>query len=1039
MSNTDDRFASLMQISRDDPSNSDDYFWVRLSAAESSALSVDPLTLQNEIHADHAMVNGLLLNADTNFIEAQRLSIGSWSRKELRTNTKITYQLPKSDLLAENLEGYARALSTLRMDSLTTSGRRHSKLIVESHTLMGLFKLNPLRVFDLVFDSVRELADSKHGDAFATSLESSTHLSDIIGFRLTRCADFKRRHKIAQFELQIAAEKENTEIGRLYPYLLPVDRSLYDKARSLQGVSPVDELYSDEPKFLFLESTGSKAGLLPIQASVERIIRLGCGTHALPKLRAKMCEQLKKRIHDEKEKHDENQKLESILRIVFFLGPNVCCDAALTTELLKYFQRVVANKREHLKLIEPAIAKCLLPGLPLLRPNPLICEYIWKVVHQLPLASRGKIYKHAMFVTCSTRLTQIKSSADKSIMRILRRLSNQNAKELGRKLGKLALCHPLTVTKAVLQQVQAYPNMIAPIVQALKYCTALTFDTLTFSVLEHFTETKSKLKEDGQNFSLWFSALCSFSGTLLRQYHDIELNDLLRYILKKLDEGEVLDLLILKDLISKLTGIEILKDVSSLEIQRMAAGEKLRGLHENSTSTDSKRRMKGILRLRTAIEGSDASKSMMLRLLLAIAKCRQRIVLKTASAQMKFLGQLFDECHVVLLQYISFLHTAYSVAELKNSLPEIQSLLCEHQLDAAVVFHLYRPILRQTLFSSLDTSSSLAESHNQYWKKLSRDVKASLHSDELWGLVSPEFYLTFWSLNLEDVYVPKELYAKARARTVKYGSTASSTFDQVTQLPSNVVHDELAESLNVELQQLIEHVSRGTQCILRKNSTWVQTADNLSPASVILETCVLPRCKISHADALYCSNFVELVGRSDTDSFSFIQYYDTLFRNVSYLIYACSEFENKFFATFLTSGMAQLTRWRACDVYKRECWQRSEFRNCLNQSSVEASFKDYLRVLYKWEHRLTKGILRNLQNEDYMEVANSLSSLIAIVDTFPVTELLGNYIYSQVKRISMRDKRNDIKTISNRYLSLLNLKRASWKCVPPEDDSASQS
>lgn len=41
-----------------------------------------------------------------------------------------------------------------------------------------------------------------------------------------------------------------------------------------------------------------------------------------------------------------------------------------------------------------------------------------------------------------------------------------------------------------------------------------------------------------------------------------------------------------------------------------------------------------------------------------------------------------------------------------------------------------------------------------------------------------------------------------------------------------------------------------------------------------------------------------------------------------------------------------------------------------------------------------KGILCNLQNEDYMEVVNLLSFLIVIVDIFFVIEFLGNYIYS---------------------------------------------
>lgn len=70
-------------------------------------------------------------------------------------------------------------------------GRCYLKLIVESYIFMGFFKLNFFRVFDLVFDLVREFVDFKYGDVFVILLEFSIYLSDIIGFCLIRCVDFK--------------------------------------------------------------------------------------------------------------------------------------------------------------------------------------------------------------------------------------------------------------------------------------------------------------------------------------------------------------------------------------------------------------------------------------------------------------------------------------------------------------------------------------------------------------------------------------------------------------------------------------------------------------------------------------------------------------------------------------------------------------------------------------------------------------------------------------------------------------------------------
>ena len=58
-----------------------------------------------------------------------------------------------------------------------------------------------------------------------------------------------------------------------------------------------------------------------------------------------------------------------------------------------------------------------------------------------------------------------------------------------------------------------YTNMIAPVTDAFKYLTALSFDALTFVVIEKLAEGREKLKEDGQNVALWLQALATFAAT----------------------------------------------------------------------------------------------------------------------------------------------------------------------------------------------------------------------------------------------------------------------------------------------------------------------------------------------------------------------------------------------------------------------------------------------------------------------------------------------------------------------------------------------
>jgi THO complex subunit 2 len=43
-------------------------------------------------------------------------------------------------------------------------------------------------------------------------------------------------------------------------------------------------------------------------------------------------------------------------------------------------------------------------------------------------------------------------------------------------------------------------------------------------------------------------------------------------------------------------------------------------------------------------------------------------------------------------------------------------------------------------------------------------------------------------------------------------------------------------------------------------------------ATWFLETCILPRCKFSAADALFCAKFAYLLQRLQTPNFSFLEY-----------------------------------------------------------------------------------------------------------------------------------------------------------------------
>ena len=67
-------------------------------------------------------------------------------------------------------------------------------------------------------------------------------------------------------------------------------------------------------------------------------------------------------------------------------------------------------------------------------------------------------------------------------------------------------------------------------------------------------------------------SLSSFCGNLYKKYPSIELVGLLNYMANTLKSGQSLQLLVLRDLVTKMSGIDMLEDLSKdqLEAQVMA-------------------------------------------------------------------------------------------------------------------------------------------------------------------------------------------------------------------------------------------------------------------------------------------------------------------------------------------------------------------------------------------------------------------------------------------------------------------------------------
>lgn len=147
----------------------------------------------------------------------------------------------------------------------------------------------------------------------------------------------------------------------------------------------------------------------------------------------------------------------------------------------------------------------LLPSLSLLEHHAPAAMELWSILRLLPAERRYQLYgewKDALYRRVPA-LGVRKAEAERDIKSVLRRLSTDNAKVLGKTLAKIAHTNPTIVFAVTLHQVQSYDNLIVPVVDAVRYLTDFGYDVLSYSVLDALSASKSKTKEDGTSVALW--------------------------------------------------------------------------------------------------------------------------------------------------------------------------------------------------------------------------------------------------------------------------------------------------------------------------------------------------------------------------------------------------------------------------------------------------------------------------------------------------------------------------------------------------------
>ncbi|WCJ33658.1 THO complex subunit 2 [Euphorbia peplus] len=726
---------------------------------------------------------------------------------------------------------------------------------------------------------------------------------------------------------------------------------------------------------------------------------------------------------------------------------------------------ITGNPRIHLRearsRVEDALGSCLLPSLQLIPANPAVGQEIWELMSLLPYEVRYRLYgewekddEHNPMVLVARQTAKLDTR------RILKRLAKENLKQLGRMVAKLAHANPMTVLRTIVHQIEAYKDMITPVVDAFKYLTQLEYDILEYVVIERLAQGgRDKMKDDGLNLSDWLQSLASFWGHLCKKYPSMELRGLFQYLVNQLKKGLGVELVLLQELIQQMANVQYTENLTEEQLDAMAGSETLRYQATSfGVTRNNKALIKSTNRLRDSLLAKDEPR-LAVPMLLLIAQHRSLVVVNADAPYIKMVSEQFDRCHGTLLQYVEFLCSAVTPASSYAKLiPSLHDLVNHYHLDPEVAFLIYRPVMR--LFKSeansdvywpLDDNEALSTAESEQTEHsgnvildLGSPHKPITWSDLLqtlskvfptaWKSLSPDLYATFWGLTLYDLYVPRHRYeseiSKQHAALKALEEISDNSSSAITKRKKDKERiQESLDRLTSELHKHEENVASVRRRLSREKDKWLSTCtDALKINMEFLQRCIFPRCTFSMPDAVYCAMFVHTLHSLGTPFFNTVNHIDVLIcKTLQPMICCCTEYEAGRLGKFLYETLKIAYHWKSNEsVYERECGNMPGFAVYYRfPKGQRVTYGQFIKVHWKWSQRISRLLIQCLESTEYMEIRNALILLTKISGIFPVTKRSGINLEKRVARIKS-DEREDLKVLATGVGAALAARKSSW-------------
>ena len=245
--------------------------------------------------------------------------------------------------------------------------------------------------------------------------------------------------------------------------------------------------------------------------------------------------------------------VDTVFPMLHLLGPFLHHNQSLWTKVQRILLHALPSNAWLVEPLELLFTHTLFPTLSLHGCCPNLVYQMWDLLKTFSCEKRYALYQswQDKYANVPEMMLAHARTVD-TTRKVMRRLTADKTKPTGRVLTHVAHSNPLVAFRTILQQLQAYENLIQPVVESLKYISPLGMDVLSFVLITELGRPRPSLKLDGTNVSLWLSSLASFSGSFYRKYPMVELSALLSYLFQRLSKWESVELIVLSELLTKM-------------------------------------------------------------------------------------------------------------------------------------------------------------------------------------------------------------------------------------------------------------------------------------------------------------------------------------------------------------------------------------------------------------------------------------------------------------------------------------------------------